>query len=367
MKAGSRQTWLLFIAAVLALGVWALPDTARQFNLKGIARQVLEQHIRPGYAKLAEAAQEFKAAAHMFCAGTPGQPIEPLKDAFGNLVLAWSRIGHIRFGPVMTKRRHARMHYWPDRKGIGRRQVLKALGRNDASVLNADNLAEKSVALQGLGTLEVLLFGRNANVLENPGPARQFRCNYVLAVATNLASISRDLRSSWQDGQPFPVIFLTPGATNPSYLDETEVILETANAFLTGIERLRDVKIAGPTGLRPTAAARVRAAFERSGLSTQAVLAELEGLISFYTDGGFFERIEAYEPGAGNLVLDELNQALDRLQKVNIPMAEAAAEDEMRDRLIEADSALKTARIETWRVLTDAAKLSLGFNALDGD
>ena len=362
-----RELCRFSLIVVLVVGTWAASAQAQNFDHKGLARQVIEQHIRPGYAKLVKAAQKFDAAATTFCDGAPDLPIGPVKEAFANLVLSWSRIEHIRFGPVMEERRHARMLYWPDRKGLGRRQVLKALKQSDASVLDPAKLEAKSVALQGLGALEMLLYGKGAGDFAKPGAARQFRCGYVRAIAANLVSIAKDLKSEWQDGQLHPTIFLTPGPNNPSYLDDREVTLEIAKAFLVGLERLRDVKIAGPLGLRPKTAVRTRAAFDGSMLSTQAIAANLEGLNSLYEKSGMFERIEAHEPGMGKSILTELNQALTHLKSVSVPMSKVPVNRDAEDRFLAVGFPLKNARNQATRTLAEAAGLSLGFNALDGD
>lgn len=363
-----RLPILLFaLVAIFSTGIRVAPGHAQAFDHKGLARLVLENHIRPGYAKLLDAAQGFDAAVEAFCDAPPGQSMQPLKLAFRELVLAWARIEHVRFGPIMDQHRHARVFYWPDRKGLGRRQVRRAIAKSDPSVFDPVSLAEKSVALQGLGAVEILLYSKSAAVIEKPGPQREFRCNYLRAIGANIENIAGDVQSEWASEDGYTATFLSPGAENATYLDETEVTLEIAKMFLVGLERLRDIEIAGPLGLSRKSSRRTRAAFEPSGLSAQILAAKLEGLTMLYTSGGLLDRIETHESSMGKSILTELKYALSHLQRVSGPMSDLSENKQDEDALLASGYPLKNARTQTGRVLSEAAGLSLGFNALDGD
>ena len=362
-----RRSFLIALFAGLVAVSPAAPANAQSFDHKGLARLIVENHIRPGYYRLLEAARAFSAEAKAFCDAAPGQPTDTLKGAFRDLVLAWGRIEHMQFGPVMDERRHARVFYWPDRKGLGRRQVRTTLAKKDARSLDPVSLADRSVALQGLGAAEILLFREGAEEFASPGPARDYRCGYLNAIAVNLVNIIEGVQSAWNDGTGYAAVFLTPGADNPAYLDEREVTLEIAKAFLVGLERLRDIEIAGPLGLSPKTSRRTRAAFEPAGLSTQFLAAKLEGMMMLYVAGGLRDRIETHKQGLGETIFFELNLALNHLKSVEQPMSAVPVNREAEDRFLASGFPLKNAREQTRRVLSEAAGLSLGFNALDGD
>ena len=119
---------------------------------------------------------------------------------------------------------------------------------------------------RGLGAVEMLLYGKDADAYAQPGEERDFRCGYLRTIATNLSNIAREIRSAWAEETGYPATFLVPGADNPAYLDESEVTLEIAKAFLVGLERLRDIEIAGPLGLSRKASRRTRSAFCAVGI-----------------------------------------------------------------------------------------------------
>ncbi len=339
----------------------------RAFDHAGLARQALERHLRPGYGKLLEAARNLEEKASAFCKAEPGRDNAPLHQAFRETVLAWSRMAHIEFGPIQEDRRQTRLFYWPDRKGIGRRQVSAALRKRDPSVIDPASLARKSVAVQGLGALEQILYGAGAQTFATASEARDHRCAYMIAVAANIEGIAADILSGWSAEGSYARIYLAPGLQNPIYLEPSEVTLEIAKAFLVGLERLRDVKIAGPLGLRKKSSRRSRAAFRSSRLSSEAIAAGLEGLMGLYTHGGLQRSISDHESGMGEAILSELEHSLSVLNSITIPMGEAAEDTETAEKLVAIGFPLKNARSEAARILAQAAGINLGFNALDGD
>lgn len=365
----SYRAWLTLLAALLLLVAWPALVLAASFDHGGLARQVLERHIRPGYDALVKETQSLKAQSEAFCAAAQDGSLDAVRAAFRSTVLAWSRMEHIQFGPVMEERRGTRMLYWPDRKSLGRKQIRRALLKKDASVLTKEALAAKSVAVQGLGAIEQLLFWEADEDFAKAADTRDHRCGYLTAASANVAAIAEEIVSGWSSGGDAERTLLTPGPDNPAYLSDTEVTLEIAKSLLVGLEKLRDVKIAGPLGLRRKSARRTSAAFERSGLSTAAIIADLEGLIELFRKGGIMERLDAHETGIGKAILFDMEQALKTLKTLPASMKQAATDEDgtAQDDLIAVGFPLKNARGEANRVLAEAAGLTLGFNALDGD
>jgi len=115
------------------------------------------------------------------CAKPSPVALKDTQRAFATTVEAWSLVEAIRFGPVAQQQRYDRIFYWPDPKGLGTRQVRKALEKQDQSVTDVNSLASKSVALQGLSALEYLLYGDGAATLAKGGsvplPLRPSHCH----------------------------------------------------------------------------------------------------------------------------------------------------------------------------------------------
>jgi len=357
------------IISILICGLlmWPLSPKASEFDHAALAQQMLELHIQPGYEQLFSSAQKLETALDAFCGAPSGDDLKQVKDAFTGAALAWSRIQHLRFGPIMKDAAHARMLFWPDRKGLGRRQVARMLKSQDKSVLTLETLQGKSVALQGFGALEFILHSKDAGQILKAGPARTHRCGFSRAISANIKQISRQVLTQWSDAGRYKDIFMNPSADNPVYLEQKEVTLEIAKSFLSGLERVRDIRIAGPLGLQRKSRRRKRAAFERSGLSTKAITANLEGLTWMYKEGGLMQRVGAFEIGMGKAILNELTHSLNHLRSISLAMKPAVDNAETKDKLIAVGFPLKNAHDEANRILASAAGLALGFNALDGD
>jgi predicted lipoprotein len=363
----------IIAGAALALSLALLGGTAasetRQFDHAGLARQALEQHIRPGYDRLAAAAGRFAQAMSRFCTA-PAAGDEAVIAAFDDLVTAWGRIEHIEFGPVTEETRRERIMFWPDRRNLGARQIARAIAARDASVTDAAQLASKSVALQGIGALEIVLFS-DAGLERAAAEDRAYRCRFGSAIAGNIDSIANEVAGAWNDDTGFAGYWLRPGGKNPTYLLASETTLALAKAFNQGLERARDERIAGPLGLNKQRR-ETPAPLAVSGRSMRLVIANIEGARDLYDRGGLRAAVLAAASGDANdkelaeLVSRELATALERLEPVR-QAAKPYVERNSRQQIVSSGFPLKNARLIAGELLVRNAGLSLGFNESDGD
>ena len=142
---------------------------AAAFDHDGFIRQTIKQHIVPGFVVLDDSAGVLEDAVQAYCAAPAGDQRQAVDAAFRITVLAWAGVEHLRFGPLLRRDRDQRLAFWPDPKGIGVRQLGEVMAARDASVLDQQNLEIKSVALQGLTSLEYLLYGDRHQELYQPG------------------------------------------------------------------------------------------------------------------------------------------------------------------------------------------------------
>jgi len=365
---------LLRTAAAAILALHAMMGAAHAqgtatFDHAGLARQALEAHIRPGYAALVGSAQALAKELGDYCAQISVDRRRAVDRAFDGVVAAWGRIEHIRFGPVTVDNRLERIFFWPDRRGLGARQVAATLRTRDASVIDPVGLAGKRIALQGIGALEATLFDAPLN----EGEDRAFRCAYAKAISANIADIAGAILKEWTDPDLYSRHWLNPGAGNPHYLTPSETTLALAKAFDTGLERVRDDWIAGPLGFGPQKRP-LPAVLGKSGRTLRLVQAGLEGLRNLFAGGGMQKAIVAVKhinPSVNTrinarLVLQEIATALGqvrRLSRQGRPLDPIA----MQGPLIAVGFPLKNARLQAAALLTLTANLSIGFNASDGD
>lgn len=356
---------LLFLAAAVLLAgehpVRAKTDHA------ALARDALTKVIRPGYDDLAANTAALKKAADALCAQPSQAALKDIKDAFAATVESWSKVEIFRFGPINRKHRHERLFFWPDPKGIGLRQVRNALAKRDESVLLADTLAEKSVALQGLPALEYLLYGEGAHILASGGKEIGFRCGFAASIADNVDRIAGAVAEDWREGAEDSKIFLSPGPTDPLYRAPKDVILELFKAFTSGIELVRDQKLGRPLGESAERARPRLAMFWRSDLTFPNMVGNLEGVRTLFVEGGFTGIVAAESPGVEDSVLFDLNRAINILKAVDTPIAEAVRDPAQRNKLEALRVALKSARDTAAALISQGAGLSFGFNAMDGD
>lgn len=346
----------------------AVAETA--FDYSTVARTALDAHIRPGFAALVKETRQQEQAAARLCAERSRRALDAARQAFTKLVVAWGRVEHLRFGPLTQENRLERFLFWPDRQGIGGRQVRRLLDQRDMAAL--ENLRGKSVAVQGLGALEIALFGAESDGLGSKDAAADHRCAYALAVTKNLAGLAAEIADAWAAPDGAARDWLEPGPENRHYLTAKETVAELAKAFSTGIERVRDERIVLPLGFGPQRR-KEPAVLGLSDRTMALTLANMEGLLALLHDSGLeaeTRRTLATLPpipgGSLDLAVAELKTARQRVADAARETRPFASEKATRA-LIASGFPLKNARTIFGVLFSEAAGLTLGFNASDGD
>jgi predicted lipoprotein len=369
----------------LGLVVWALSlclmwmPARAETDHAAIAKASLTEVIRPGYSALSAATGALNDKVAALCKAPSADALQGAKDSFAGTVDAWSKVEIFRFGPIVQDHRYERLFYWPDPKGIGLRQVQDALAKPETSLTLPDELAAKSVALQGLPALEYLLYGDGAEVLGQKavedvtaplpaiGGAGAFRCSFASAVATNIDRIAKNVVEGWREGSAYEKAFIGPAPENTLYHTPKEVTLELFKAFASGIELVRDQKLGKPLGATAAEAKPKLAAFWRSDLTFANAVGNLEGLSVLFGNGGFAQVVADDSPGVEDSILFDLNHAIEVLRGINEPFAEAASDETLRAKLEALRVGLKSAGQTAGDIIARSAGLTFGFNAMDGD
>ena len=350
-------------AACLALLCLAgiAPD-AMAFDHEGVARKAVELHIRPGYKRLAEATAALDEKLKAFCADQQEASLAAAKLAYADAVTAWGRIEHLRFGPIVEEHRYERIVFWPDPKGIGSTQVSRLMSKNDPTLTSPETLAKKSVALQGLTALEQVMYGGGGLL----GAKSGFRCQYAMAIGSNLAGIASQVDAAWASPDGYARLMLAPGPDNAAYLQPSEVTQELVMAYATGLFSVRNLKIGAPLGLVPSSKVS-SAAFAASGLDRALIAANLTGIRELFEASGLAAEISVEDKGTGQALLNEFGIALKIITELNVSLDEVAKTPELKEQVAVVGFALKNAYETGAARMKAAANLSLGFNALDGD
>lgn len=362
-----RRTALLgIVAAVLAVAL-ALPAVA--FDHDAFARLTLDRHIVPGYGQLSAAADAQEVAVAALCTTPTDRALATARDAFGETLQAWGRREHIHFGPIMEQNRYASLLFWPDPRGIARRQIERTLSQQDKDVLTAETLADKSVALRGFTALDILLFATGSENFTKPSSASAFRCGYTLAVARTIARVARDTLLAWSASDGFAMRWLNPGPNNPAFLSAKETTQAIGQAYLNGLRQLRNVRLAGPLGFKDRNVRPLEPPVPNSGRALAFAIANIEGLRALLLDTGLSE---APVPGAPphsvmQATVTEFDTAISTIRKAATLSKKPFEDATARSQLILVGFPLKNAFDTGAAYLAEEAGLTIGFNALDGD
>ncbi|MDY8108974.1 imelysin family protein [Fulvimarina sp. 2208YS6-2-32] len=330
-----------------------------------LVTRVIDDAIRPGYRAFAEAARDAALRMDTLCAEPSERALETARDGFGGLVSAFAAIEFVRFGPIRTDNRLERILFFPDPRGVTRRQVEQLLAGADAGTLDADTLAQKSVAVQGLPALEFVLFGEGSDALAGTGGAD--RCSYGEAISQNLAAIASDLDTAWADETGIDRRLTHPGPDDPAYRTPADSIGEIVSIFTEGLEIIRDQRIGPALGADDEPAKPYLFLFNRSDNALAALKADFDGLGAMFETAEFSRVLpaqQAYLTGAIGLEFDQIGATLEALPS---PLGAAAGNGDWRDKLAYAAIAAGSIRAQFESQLAPALGLASGFSSLDGD
>ena len=270
-----------------------------------------------------------------------------------------------RFGPVTQENRLERILFWPDRKGTGLKQVQAALAGKDATVTDPATLKDKSVAVQGLGALEFILFGTGSDALSEPGDG--YRCAFGRAVAVSIDDMAAEVLAAWQDPAGIARLWSNPGPDNPLYRNDQEAMVELMGIVVHGLEMTRDVRIDGFLGKEPADDKPRQAIFWRSGGTLVSIRGNLLGLHKLLDASGLATLLSQEDAWIVQSIDFELTSWEQILDVAAGPIQEVLDDPSKRQALVVA-RLITSHPSELFGVkLAGELGISAGFSSLDGD
>lgn len=342
-----------------------VPEDYRQLN-----QALVEHHVLPRYAQLADAMQRLHSAAQHYCA-TPDNDRSELTMAWYAANDAWQAVQHIRFGPIETDSRTLRIEFWPDpRNSIGR-QLDSLLAQADPHARSADNVANSSIAVQGLPALERLLTADTSGdtVPESATP----RCELMVSISANLARLAQTTHDEWRAPPvAFTDVVAQAGAADGHYRFDREATQDFFKSLLTALELVADHKLSRPLGPSLASARPQLAEAWRSQRSLDYIrvnLAAAEALYLGTEQHGFahFVREVAQDAELDMLLTKAFAQTRATAASLTLPLEHAVTHEQERaklEQLAREAGALKTLIAQR---LSQALDMPMGFNSLDGD
>lgn len=315
------------LALSLLLAAPAAADTA----------DVVENHIRPGFAVFAAATQAL--------ADVDTCDLDSLRPAFQSAFDAWMAVAHLTLGPAEEDGRGMAVLFWPDPKGQGWKAQRALLAANPSALL-PEAIAQQSVAARGLPALERLLYPTETL------PADP--CPLVHATADDLARNAAVLAEGWK---PYGDLLLSPGqAGNTVFLSDVEARQALFTQLVTGLELLADRRIGRPLGTfdKPHPdLAEARA----SGRSLRNVTLSLQALRALSQE---------LSP-EGSRTLAAFDKAIALAMALDDPILETVTDPHGHLKLEIVQQAVRATRDTAIAELAPALGVTLGFNSADGD
>ncbi|WP_299550628.1 imelysin family protein [uncultured Tateyamaria sp.] len=302
---------------------------------------VLEDHILPGYARLAEETIILADAAQANCGP------DALRPEFHAAYDAWISISHIQFGPLEDQALTLTMAFWPDPKDRTGKALTRLITASDPIVDQPDMFGDVSAAAQGFTALELMLYDDQADAA--------YACRLTQAIATGLARKSESLSAAWP---VFADQMRTAGADdNTRFQSQMEVQRALYTALSTGLEFLHDQRLGRPLGTfdrpRPRRAEARRS--ERSLHHIQLQLAALEELAVAMTDVDLTATSAAFDTAKA------------RAEALNDPALVGVADPAHRFKVEVLQQAVRAVQVAVIDEIGTPLGITAGFNALDGD
>jgi uncharacterized protein len=346
----------------LAIALAAFPAAGAELDdtqYRRMNQDMVERHILPRYQAF-EAATGTLAAAAGACAEAP----DALLPAFDAALDAWMAVQHIHTGPVGFGMRGERIHYWPDRRSTGGRQLDQLLAQRPADITQ-QTLATGSVALQGFPALERVLVGETADGLD------AFECGLVTAIAGNLATLGHELVAEWTspDGEAHTIA--TAGDPDSFYASAHDVSADIYQAMYEALQIMTEDKVGAPLGESLSDARPRRAELWRSGRSARNLAINLAGVLDLFAGGdgyGYEDAlIESGSPELATAIRGTLEEAIAIAEALPMPLADAVLDETARPQVQRLYELVNAARDHVGAELGAALGLNMGFNSLDGD
>lgn len=337
----------VFALVLPLLAGTALPASAAP-DYQKVQSAIRTEHIHPGYKTLSVTAQELEYTIAQHCRSKEQTPdMLAVQNAFHTALDAWQAVQHIRNGPVNDEDRHARLQFWPDKRGITDRH-LRQLMQSEPTPSLDQNIADMSIAVQGFPALERLLFSKSALSQHVQAPEKINRCTAAHAIADNIAKIAKAL-------------FDETGAEIPA-IDAKAEVRALFNDLVTALKFVQSVKLKDPAGSE-----RARPHLLENGISLRSLrnveinIRAIRTLYQMlYNDAGI-------DANAHKLILAQFDVALNEVRAMGENGIEVLGGDLGPVRFKALAATLESLRELIAEDLTTVLKLSLGFNALDGD
>ncbi|MEM1037952.1 MAG: imelysin family protein [Pseudomonadota bacterium] len=310
--------------------------------------------VQPGFTQFSQDAQALASSLDELCRSPSSAALKAAQNRFRGSSLSWSRIELVQLGPLSENNAKERILFWPDRRGRGLRQVQALLAKQDPSVLSQQDLQRKSVAVQGLGALEYILFGAGSDALIERRSAH--RCGFGRAIARSVSATANSVLKDWNNEDGFTDSWVNPKPDAVRFRTRREA----ESALLSTLSNALSLVV--KTRVMPLSSSNPRAAlFWRSQMSIRSLRSNLQGIEEQLGATGFLKRLSGPAFDLDRSITFEFKNADRMLQKLENAENRSKADLEYLAIVVQSLEGLVADR------LAAALGLPTGFSPTDGD
>ncbi len=364
---GTTQRLLLAVAMASAAACSPPPSEKVLVNTSKLA-------VLPAYERFSHSSQALALAADSFCSAPSSEGIDLTRTHWRTTVDSWSGVQNLQFGPLLIDNQAWKIQFWPDKKNLIARKV-EALIRSDED-LSEKRIDDASVVVQGLSSLEYLLFDHKVGSLNSYAntDASTRRCALLVAVSGHLHGVAKGLYDAWRpESGNYLQAFTKTGPDNAEYPDDNVALANLLDTLVAGVELIKRDKFERPLGLTSSDGQAQIYLLEwwRSQYSREAITANLMALKTVFTAASGYGLDDYLSDVKQRSDLSaQIQQQIDSsLSAANaIPNSLfSSAEPRKQAELIAFQNEITTLLSLLKSDLPTALGISLGFNAKDGD
>ncbi|MEO1280299.1 MAG: imelysin family protein [Pseudomonadota bacterium] len=360
---------LIYVTDLRANPSPSVTSKEREVDLLNRVERTVDAHVVPVFAKLSQTTKDLTHAVEYHCDAQDIGSLKTTESAFRQTVLAWAAAEHLRFGPLRDEGRASHIHFWPDPRGVTRRQMRKVFHEHDAKRLEPDVLKDQSVAVLGLGAVEYFLLHEAKRFANGPvEKAEDYECLYIRGVARLVEKAADTIHAEWTKPDGWRTRILNPDPNHKVFRNADESVAQLVKSLVLGLQLVRSQKIVPLYELAMGKAKRAKVPFQRLGLADDYVEASLSSLKQLNDALSLTD----FARGRTEWVKQWTAQgfgALERLAKsLEVPPKKRLSADDFEI------SQLRQMRFYTnglrqviARQTAPSAGLTIGFNELDGD
>ena len=328
------------------------------------ALALADQFVIPAYRNLVQGCEAQEKAWTAFARLRETGDFASLRVAYNATADSWANAQFIKTGPITLFLRYDRFAYWPEARNATSRALDQLLTSANPKDLQPDSFAHDSVAGQGLTALERLLYEGDdpAVLLKAPGKDGAWRTQVGLAIAHNLANISRDVLKDWTAPDGVRAAIAANKGWKNLFADAPEAARLLLTDLVVGFKLMHDVK------LLPVLGPNAGAAKPKSAEAWRSVRSQRDLKLNLAAAQAMTKALADVTTPAHRAKIDGLlANTAKAIDAVPVDLGEAAADPKRRGRVDAARVAIKAAQTEIAKTLPGDVGVTLGFNSLDGD